>query len=298
LAELLERGRPDVVYTPSIVPAGLVVAAARSLADGPNPAWLTGIGAFDLMTDYQRPTLAQQVTEALNSVDGILPFSTRSAGLLAAATVRARVFPVATTAADLDLEQVPVNRSPPSDLRTIAVDGRHDLLERGLVALAALQAIADELRGYDVVVLNAPNDVALAAELLAADAGLRVESVPPEATSPSTVLRAHARARVSIHVSLAADVCWWEISALAQGVVPIVSAESDLSIDWATEALIEPVDPEDPRAIGSVVSRMVADDALVERAQSANSDFARRRFATSTAAAQLAAAIATLAGDR
>jgi glycosyltransferase involved in cell wall biosynthesis len=295
LTDLIARHYPDVIYTPSIVPAGLIVAAALSLARQPRPAWLTGLAAFDLMSDYQLPVLADEVASALRSIDGILPFSGNSAEAVAGLGLVARIFPVATPLAALDVDQEALKRSPAGASKVIALDGRHDLLERGQVALAAIRAVARDLRGYEVVVLGAGPDIALAAEVLATDTGLRVAIVPPGATDATAVLDVHTRASASIHVSLAADVGWWEIAALVRGVAPIVSTTSALATDWGREALILPVDPEDPRAIGTALTRIVNDDELAERARATNTDFARMRFSTATAAGRLAGAIAAVA---
>ncbi|MEP7157904.1 MAG: hypothetical protein ABI797_00615 [Chloroflexota bacterium] len=292
----LETEQPDVVYTPSVVPAGLAVAAARRSWSGPGRPWLSGVSGVDLMADYQEPTRAEEVTQALRTADGLLPHSDGVAKKLKSRRLEARIFPVTLAADALQIDATMSGRKPAgSSRRTIAIDGGHGLLERGQVALAALRMVAQELSGHDVAVLNAGPDVALAAELLAADTGLRVTTVAPEATQRDAVLRILGQALIAVHVSLAPDVGSWESAALAQGAVPIVSAQSTLANEWPREAVFVPVDPEDPREIAAAITRVVNDRKLVDRARSANAAFTGKRLDANVAASEIAAAIVALA---
>ena len=62
--ELHDADDADIVYTPSIVPSGLAVAAARQERPFPTARWLSGVSAFDLMADYQPPQTALNLASA------------------------------------------------------------------------------------------------------------------------------------------------------------------------------------------------------------------------------------------
>jgi glycosyltransferase involved in cell wall biosynthesis len=288
----------DVIYTPALA-GGLAVAGARAGARAGSaqdqPRWLTGVGAFDLMADYQQPSLAEELARALRSADGLLPHSHGVAGQLESRGLTGRIFPACVPPGALAFEPAASLRSASG---SIAVDGRHSLLERGLVALAALRLAAAALRDHEVIVLNAGVDVALAAELLAADTGVRVRVVPPEATDSAAVARAHAAALVSVHLTLDPDLGSWESAALAHGSVPIVAARSTLAAEWPREAVCVPVDPEDPRETAAAIERAATDRRLRQRARSANPAFARKRLDFESASRELAHAIVALAGAR
>jgi len=289
VATTLTRERPDVIYTPALLPAGVVVAEALQRVAGGGPAWLSGVSGPDLMADYQRLDDSDWVNRALDRCDGLLPFSARTRKTLAKAGFGTKALAVATPPPALNMADVA--GGGPAERGQICVDGRHGLLERGQVALAALRDVVHDLADWEVIVVGAPATTRHAAKLLAADSGLSVTVPPRDAGTFAEVLEAHARAAVSIHASLAPDVGTWEIAALAKGVALIVSAESDLAGDGQEDLVYRTVDPEDPTAIGAAVRHVIADRSLQDQARSANSAFARRHFAAGNAARDFSASV-------
>lgn len=284
IASLIAQERPDVIYSPVIVGAGLRVAAARKLLGAGAPPWLTSVGGFDLMPEYQEDDLADNVRSALRTADGLLPFAACDADRARQLGFGGRVFPIGPPVFEVDISRAPRAPSPSRARRTIVVDGRHDRLDRGLVALAGLRSISDSLAGYRLIVMNAGPDVVIAATVLGSDISLPVTFATAEASTPGAVLAAQSAAACSIRLSLNQQIDWWDVAALIGGALPILGSGSAVAA-WADANFkVEQVDPEDPNEIGAAVKSAIDGQSVNWQARARNAATARRAFGSTRTA--------------
>jgi glycosyltransferase involved in cell wall biosynthesis len=181
-------------------------------------------------------------------------------------------FPPAPNAGGFDLGRAGALRSgPPSTRRLIMVKGYQHWVGRALVALRALEACADALRGFSICVYSATRDVVAEAHALARRTGLGVEVLPLGVEVPhDELLRRHGRARFSLGLSTSDGISTSFLEALIMGSFPIqswTSCANEWIADGETGILVP---PEDPGAVSDAIRRALADDRLVDEAAERN----------------------------
>jgi glycosyltransferase involved in cell wall biosynthesis len=164
---------------------------------------------------------------------------------------------------------------PPSTRRVIAIKGYSTSFGRALHVLAALEQVADALRGYEIVLYSATRDTRRAAAAIERRTGIRMNVLPP--ASQNEVVQLFGRARVAVASSVSDGSPNAMIEAMAMGALPVQS-DTVSTREWITDGqngLLVP--PEDPRRIGSAVRRALEDDALVDGAAAENAAALPRR---------------------
>lgn len=290
LAKAIRDFRPDVVHSLEIQHAGYLTLAARDQLGGGFPTWVVSNWGSDIYLFGRLREHREKIAAVLAACDYYDCECNRDVELARAFGFRKTCLPVLPNAGGFDLERMRALRQngPPSARRWIALKGYQTWAGRALVGLRALELCQDVLGEYRVGIYSANPDMALAAELAAARTGLRLEVLPQ---SPhDEILRLHGRARLSIGLSISDAISTSALEAMVMGSFPIQSATSCLD-EWVEEDVSGMlVHPEDPEQVAACIRRVVADDALVDRAAEINARVALERLDQSVVRPQVIAA--------
>ena len=243
---------------------------ALNLLPGARPRWIVSNWGSDIYLFGRFAEHAPRIASVLRDCDHYLCECHRDIALAEACGLRHdKVLGVIPNAGGLDL---PLTRdlatTPTSTRRLILVKGYQNWAGRALVALAAIGASADALRGYTVAVCLASDDVELAARLLASTSGLNVEIIPR--CSHTDMLRWQGRARIFIGLSISDAISTSLTEAMALGAFPIQSCTA-CADEWLVDGVSGfIVPPEDPGRVAAAIKAAATDDELVDHAAKVN----------------------------
>lgn len=270
LARLVRKLQPDLVHALEMQYAGYLVLEAKKLLGAGFPPWAMSIWGSDLALYSRTAEHRPRIQQVLAACDYFGCECERDVHLARQLGFNGQVLPRLPMFGGLNLAAAEALRSPgvPSARRLIALKGYQGWAGRALVALRALALCAGALSGYRLAIYLANPDVALAAQLLAADTGLEVQIVPP--SSHAEILRLHGQARLSIGLSLTDGLPASLVEAMWMGSFPIQS-NTGCAQDWIEDGhtgLLVP--PEDPQEVAAAIRRGVSADALVDQAAPLN----------------------------
>jgi glycosyltransferase involved in cell wall biosynthesis len=279
LSRLIARLRPDVVHSMEFQAGGYLTLEAKDLLGGTFPTWMVSNWGSDLSLFGRLPEHRERIGRILAECDYYGCECERDVPLARAHGLRGAALPVLPNGGGFDLEAARKLRSPepPSRRRILMVKGYQTWAGRALVALRALARCADLVRGYQVVVHSATEDVRLAAKLLAADHGIEVTLLAPDLPH-AEMLGYHGRARLSLGLSIGDGISTSMLEAMLMGAFPIQS-DTACGSEWLVDGqtgLIVPA--EEPEAVERALRKALLDDGLVDRALEANWAVARERL--------------------
>lgn len=280
LARVIQKVQPQIIHSLEIQHAGYLVRDALDLLPGERPRWIVSNWGSDIYLFGRFAEHAGRITEVLRECDHYVCECRRDVALAEAFGLRPdKVLGVIPCAGGLDLRAVrAMSPDATSTRRLILVKGYQDWAGRALVALAAIGASADALRGYRIAVNLASQDVELATRLLASTSGLEAEIIPR--CSHAEMLAWYGRARIFIGLSISDAISTSLTEAMALGAFPIQSCTA-CADEWLVDGvsgLIVP--PEDPARVAAAIRTAVLDDALVDNAARDNWETVKTRLSS------------------
>lgn len=280
LVRLIRRVRPDVVHSLEFQHSAYLTLRAREAFGDGFPPWIVTNWGSDIYHFARDPAHAQTIQRVLATADAYSCECRRDAALAAQMGFRGITFPPAPNAGGFDLERARALRSGlPSTRRLIMVKGYQHWAGRALVALRAVEACADALRGFAICVYSATRDVAEKAHALARRTRLEIEVLPAGVGVPhDELLRRHGAARISVGLSITDGISTSFLEALLMGSFPIqswTSCANEWIVDGETGLLVP---PEDPDTLSEAIRRALGDDRLVDQAAERNWRTAQERL--------------------
>jgi hypothetical protein len=297
LARTIERLKPDIVHSLEIVTSGFLTYAARAVCGAGFPTWIVSNWGNDINLYGQLSSHQQMLRQTLGACDYYQAECARDVDLARGFGFTGQALPILSNAGPLDLDLVEQQRQPgpTSARRLILVKGYQHAVGRALVALRALEMVADLLGGYRIAIFLPSPPVRMAAELMSRRTGIHIELLP--FSSHDTMMRLHGQARISIGVSISDGIPSSLVEAMAMGSFPIQS-DSSCANEWissGTTGLIVP--SEDPRAVAEAIRTALADDGLVDRAAEQNAAVIRERVDTRRVRPQIVQTYKTIAEE-
>jgi glycosyltransferase involved in cell wall biosynthesis len=169
------------------------------------------------------------------------------------------------------IDEVYANADLTASRKIIMLKGYQGWAGRALVGLRALTRCKEILSGYTVVIYTNTNaeDIKVASSLFMNDTGIRVILLK-EHSDYLTILSYHAKARISIGLSIGDAISTSMLEAMSVGSFPIQSNTScaDEWIEDGVSGFIVP--PEDPEFVELAIRRAILDDNLVNKAAEIN----------------------------
>jgi hypothetical protein len=279
LARLIRRLRPGVVHSLEIQAAGYLTLAAKEILAGWFPPWIVTNWGSDIYLFGRVKEHQARIRKVLASCDYYSCECERDVALAREFGFAKTVLPVRPNSGGFELDELePVRRRVPTAARkTIMLRGYQGWAGRALVGLRALERCRDALQGYSVVIYSAAAEVVMAAALFTNRTGIDT-TILPAGTPHADILAHHARARISIALSISDAISTSLLEAMVMGSLPIQSSTAcvDEWIEHGVGGLIVP--PEDPDVVEAAIRTALSDNALVERAASVNWEVARSRL--------------------
>ncbi len=280
LSRIINKLKPDVVQSMEIQGAGYLTLEARRHLGSEFPVWLQSIWGNDIYLFGRLEAHRERVAAVLGACDWIATDCVRDVDLARSHGFAGKAFPVLPAGGGLDLDDANRLRvhEPPSSRRVVLLKGYQSIFGRALVGLRAIELCADALKGYRIIIYLASEPVKVAAELLARQTGLIIET--PPVMAHRDLLGLQARARVSMGLSISDGAPNTMLEAMLMGAFPVQSSTS-CADEWVTcgeSALL--VDPNDPVDVAAALTRALTDDALVNAAADRNAAIARTRLSS------------------
>jgi glycosyltransferase involved in cell wall biosynthesis len=280
LASLIKKLRPDVIHSHEIQHGGYLMTQARRYLDGNLPPWIVTNWGNDIFFFGKLKEHEPQIRKVLSACAYYTCETERDLRLAAEFGFRGEyLLPVMPNPGGFHFDNIASLRQPglTSKRRLILLKGYQNIFGRALVGLYALALCQDVLRDYKIVIINAADEVAAAAEILARSTNLQIE-VMPHTNCYDDMLRLRGQARVSIGLSVSDAASISFLEALAMGSFPIQSDRGG-SHEWIRDGeggFI--VHPEDPHMVAAALRRALKEDELVDRAAEMNLQVARERM--------------------
>lgn len=276
---VIRRIKPDIVHSIELQHAGyLCLGARKRLGDG-FPTWIATNWGSDVYLFGRLLEHKERVGEILRLANYYSAECQRDVALAKQHGFKGKIFTVVPNAGGFDLARIGSlgAKQPTSQRELILVKGYQHFSGRALVALEAIRMCADKLTKYKIRVYGAHPDVRIAAELLAQDTGLDIESLPFIAEHDE-MLRLHGAARISIGLGISDGISTSFLEALVMGSFPIQSctACADEWIEDGLSGFIVP--PGDPALIADRIARAAQDDELVDLAARLNAQTVQERL--------------------
>ena len=281
LRRVIRRFRPDIIHSIETQHAGYLVQQTkeRHFDSAAFPTWLhtnwgSDIFLFGMLSQHE-----DRVRTVLRDCDYYSCEGQRDVDL-------ARQFGFSKTVAGcfpntggFDIERIRGLREsqPPSRRRTILLKGYQGWTGRALVGIKALSLLGRELQGYSVLVFGNWRgiDVAIAAELLSANAGIPVRVLPY--VGHDEMLELYASARAYIGLTISDGIGTSLLEAMAMGAFPIQS-DTSMANEWIVHEQTGVIVPaEEPLCVSQWIRRALVDDRLVDSASTANWEVITRR---------------------
>lgn len=278
LAALIRRLKPDVIHSLELNGAGSLMLAARELVGADFPPWIATNWGSDLYLHGKLAATGPRIRAVLAACDYYDAECQRDIELARELGFRGETLPVLPNTGGLDLDRAASLRQPGpvSARRLIVIKGYQDWAGRALVALRALEHLADRLDGYRIALFLAPQAVRIAAELMSLRTGIPIDIIPW--SDQEEILRLHGRARLSIGVSISDGIPSSLLEAMAMGSFPVQSDTScacEWIVDGRTGILLS---SDEPRDVAAAIAPVLTDDALVDEAALRNAEVARKRL--------------------
>jgi glycosyltransferase involved in cell wall biosynthesis len=278
LARVIRAIQPDVVHSLGIQHAGYLTFKARGLLGKNFPTWVVSTWGSDLYFFGRLEEHIPRIKEVLSSCDYYYPESNRDKKLAFEMGFKGITLPATPATGGFDLEEISKHRQsgPTSDRKIILLKGRQGSLGRPLFALRAIELCANELGGFEIVIIQATEDVKLASRLLVQKTGLNIRIQPFSPTNE--ILDLFGKARISIGLSISDGLSSFLLESMMLGTFPIHSdngCESEWVKNGKTAIL---VDPEDLKAIEKAIQKAVSNDSFVNQAAKINEQVAKKRL--------------------
>jgi glycosyltransferase involved in cell wall biosynthesis len=281
LARVIRDLQPDLIHSLEMQRCSYLMLESRKQLNGhPVPPWIYSSWGSDIFFFGRRPDHQPRIREVLLSCDYFIADCQRDVQLAKECGLRGEVLGVFPATGGFDLPRLRQLGSGKgaSSRKVIAVKGyqNEEWGGRALNALEALRLSAAQLKGFEVVVFSADNEVKTAAERLGKEIGIEVTVLPQ---SPSDeIIKLMGRARLAIGIGLTDGTPISMLEAMIMGAFPI-QADTVSTAEWIRHGengfLVA---AEEPESIGRALQQALSDDDLVEHAAKLNEIIASERL--------------------
>lgn len=278
LKRVIQKLKPDLIHIIEFQHAGyLFLEAYQSLSGQLPPVLITNWGN-DIYLFGRLSAHRDKVTALVQLADYYSCECERDIRLAKELGMTAEAWPVMPNTGGLDLQKTAQLRQPgPTSARKwILLKGYQNWAGRALFGLRAIELCARELQGYHIAIYSAPEDVAIAAELVSQNIGVPIEIIPR--VSHDELLKKFGSARIYMGLNISDGVSTSMLEALVMGAFPI-QANTACADEWLKHGetgMI--VHPENVDEIAAALRRALTDDALVDHAAAENARVAAERL--------------------
>lgn len=233
LQRMVAKVEPSVVHLIELQNAGYIGLKAFSLLRERTFKIICTNYGSDIFWFQQSPRHLPKLQKLLSMCDSYAAECHRDVGLAIELGFAGEVKPIRPNAGGFS-EKVLQSELPPESARTcLLLKGYHGWVGRAKIALKALQNIAPEIAGLEVVVFSADRSVAREARRVARHTGLTILVHRKGTLSHESMLKLHARAKVYVGLSLSDGISTSLLEAMAMGAIPVQTSTSCCD-EWFT----------------------------------------------------------------
>jgi glycosyltransferase involved in cell wall biosynthesis len=270
---------PDLIHSLEIQAAGYLTLEAKNEFHGKFPPWIVTNWGSDIFLFGKLQRHKEKIHDVLAGCDYYSCECERDVKLALEFGFNKTVLPVFPNTGGFELRQLEKLRHEilPSSRKVIMLKGYQHWAGRALTGLRALERCEDVLGGYTIIIFSAPPEVEIAAELFTYKTGIASRIVSHD-TTHQEMLSLHAKARISIGLSISDAISTSLLEAMVMGSFPIQSctACADEWVQHGVSGMIVP--PEDPEVIEKAIRIALAEDGLVDKAAEINWQVALTRL--------------------
>lgn len=278
LARLISSLSPDLIHSMEFQHAGYLTLAAKKIMGNDFPPWLATNWGSDIYLYGKFDDHRKQITRLLKNIDYYSCECERDIGLAKDLGLTGKVLPVIPNSGGFDLAHVRALGTgiPPSQRRILAVKGYQHFAGRALTALDALERCADQLKGYEILVYLASEEVAARIQQLSSAGTLNIRMtgfVPHD-----QMIRMFGQARLYLGISASDAISTSLLEAMVMGAFPIQSNTSCCD-EWISDGKSGYSVPcDDVEVIADRIRQALADDEMVDQAARINWETAKERL--------------------
>ena len=279
LIKVIHKVKPSLIHTLEIQAAGYLTMEVKKNFRGGFPPWLVTNWGSDIYLFGRIKEHKEKIVDVLNNSDYYSCECERDITLAKQFKFKGMVMPVFPNTGGFDLMELDEERNliKTSKRKLIMLKGYQHWAGRALVGLRALNRCNEILKGYSIAIYSATPDVVISAELFSIETGIPIQIIRKD-TPHREILSLHAKARISIGLSICDAISTSFLEAMVMGSFPIQSCTS-CAEEWiihGVSGMIVP--PEDPDIIEIFLRTAITDDELVDKAASINWTTAQRRL--------------------
>jgi glycosyltransferase involved in cell wall biosynthesis len=282
LADLIRRIQPDVIHSMELQTESYhLLDAAAMLGGSLGAPWMVTTWGSDIFHFQRFPEHLDRIKALLRRCDYLIPDCARDEALAREygfTGVVPFILPGSGGYPIAEMRRL-MRAGSVSSRRLIMLKGYEGWAGRALNSLEALEACADDLSPYEIVIYAV--SPAILPKLRALQTQVRLRITILQRSPHRTMLQLFGRARLAIGVNSTDGVPNAMLEAMTLGAFPIQSDTQSTS-EWITNGLNGLlVDPNDAASIAAAVRRALNDDSLMENAAAFNAQLVLSRLDTS-----------------
>jgi hypothetical protein len=279
LVKVIRDIKPDVIHSMEMQAESYPLLEALDLLGGKLPApWVLTTWGSDIFHFRQFPEHLEKIKKVLANCNYLLPDCARDE-VLARELGFTGVVPLIVPGAGgypISKMRLLIKENAVSKRRLIMLKGYQGWAGRALIALEALEACADILKGYEIVVYLASPSVIQKVKSMQENGKLNIRIQPR--CPHRVILELFSQARIALAVNQTDGVPNAMLEAMTMGAFPIQS-DTESTAEWLThESNGLLVDPENVVSIEVALRRALVDDDLVEAAAQFNLELVSQKL--------------------
>ena len=225
--------KPDFVHAMELQNAGYI--AAKAMTSKSNSKLIATNWGSDIFWFQQFPKHRDKLKHLLSVADYYSCECNRDVALAKSLGFQGHVMPVIPNAGGFSREVLEQKVPLLQDRKVIAIKGYHGWVGRAKVALEAVEAIAEDLKSYRLVVYSANRGTIKLANQIAKRTGLDINVFGKGKLSHNQVLELFASAKIYVGLSLSDGISTSLLESMAMGAIPVQTATACCD-EWFTDS--------------------------------------------------------------
>ena len=276
LKKLVIKSKASIVHAIEFQNSGYL--ARRACEDLQIPLYVTNWGS-DIYWFQKFPKHRQEIRSLLERSDYYSSECLRDQSLASEHGFKGTFFPVVPNAGGLNLDMLSAfNPTKTSSRKKIMIKGYTNFVGRADLAIESLVLLKNELRNYEIVVYSATYKARLLSFAIRHKHKIDIRCIPKKHASHEQILSLFQESRIYVGISQSDGISTSMLEAISMGCFPIQTSTSCAN-EWMNDnqsGILISLPTSD--SIATAIKESLLNDALVDSAQTANSQTARERL--------------------
>jgi hypothetical protein len=225
--------KPQFVHAMELQNAGYI--AAKAMSSQATAKLIATNWGSDIFWFQQFPKHRDKLKHLLSVADYYSCECNRDVALAKSLGFQGQVMPVIPNAGGFSKELLSKQVPLLSSRKVIAIKGYHGWVGRAKIALEAVEAIANDLKAYRLVVYSANRGTIKLAKHIAKRTGLDISIFGKGKLSHNQVLELFASAKIYVGLSLSDGISTSLLESMAMGAIPVQTATACCD-EWFTDS--------------------------------------------------------------